>query len=206
MDVVAEDQPLVVAVESAEEEPDTDPLDASDHPTGAQAAPPFDIDDRGRRVARLALNDGTGIQMIQETFVDWRSGGTVAVALKGWLNRRRNDGTMPANSYYMSMQHVLGLQTRKLGRTNPPIDFSPMSDGSAGFYVTHASLSSGVFTSEAAGGRSNSLALHYIGAWLITAAGEPRDNPIDRIHAHLTLNYGGRSYVTGRYAAQRGGQ
>lgn len=188
------------------------PFDASAESTdtgpelAAGVRPAFDIDDKGRRGSRIALTDGTHLSLIQETFVDWRAGTKVALVLKGWVNRRTADGRVPANSYTLSLAHDVTLTTRKLGRTTPPIDLTPASNGEAGFFLRGAHLHFGQFRSEAWTGRSNSLVLHYTGAWIVEATGEPRDNPIDRVQTQLVVTVGGRSYVTAPYAAQRGGK
>lgn len=194
-----EDGPFDASAESIAAEPGPAELTAG-------ARPAFDIDDKGRRESRIALSDGTHLSLIQETFVDWRAGTKVALVLKGWVNRRTADGRVPANAYTLSLAHAITLTTRKLGRTTPPIDLTPSSNGTAGFYLTGAHLNFGQFRSEAKAGRSNSLALHYTGGWILDAAGEPRDNPIDRVQSQVVLTLGGRSYVTASYAAQRGGK
>jgi hypothetical protein len=212
---VEEDAPDVVDSWTAEGEPLTDPGLADDEdgagaPDGLRAAVAeavsFDIDDKGRRERVLRLGDGTRVQLIQEVFVDWRSGTSVAVVLKGWVNRRTATGGLPHNAYRLSLRHGLGLSTRKIGRTVPPIDFSPLSNGVSGFYpLQGATLSAATWASEWFTAQNNSLYLHYIGAWLIEATGEPRDNPIDGLWANAVVWLAGKPWSTETYFARRGG-
>jgi hypothetical protein len=171
----------------------------------AVAAPAFDIDDQGRREVVLELSDKTRLQIIQQVFVDWVSGTTADVVLKGWLNRRNANGTVPTNVYTLSLKHVISFTTRRVGRTVPPVSFHPMLDQGSGFVVTAASLTSGRFESEWFSLRANSLYYHYIGGSLVHAVGEPSDNPIDSLSTVAGTLLGGRTYYSPSYNARRGG-
>ena len=189
--------------EVGEEEP-------ADAPEWAVDAMPvsaaFDIDDQGRREALIPLSDGTRLHLIQQILVDWTTGTGVNIVVRGWLNRRTTAGRLPGNSpYTLRLAHTITYTTRKLGRTNPPIDFAPMSNGTSGFFLVSANLNYGAFQSEWYAARSNSLTLHYAGAWMLRATGEPRDNPIDRIGAQLLTRLSNGNRATSVYAARRGG-
>lgn len=166
----------------------------------------FDIDDRGRREAAISLRDGTRLHLIQQILVDWKSGTGVNIVLRGWLNRRTTGGQLPPdNPYTLSLAHRITYTTRKIGRTVPPIDLTPMSNGTFGFFLLSGNLSYGQFQSEWYAARRNSLTLHYSGSWMLQARGEPRDNPIDRIGTQLLTALSNGNRATSVYAAKRGG-
>jgi hypothetical protein len=214
MEIVDEELPTVEGLEITEEDAPGDPFaddpadgdDTSPAQGASVAAPAFDIDDSGRRTATITLTDGTRIQLIQDVYVDWRAGTSVGLVLKGFANRRLPNGQVPGNSYRLQVRHGLSLQTRKLGRTVPPIDFAPQSNGRDGLYVVTGNLNLGVFNTGWDGAQSNSVTQHYWGAWQISATGEPSDNPIDRIWSHFSIMLGNREHSTPAYAARRGGQ
>lgn len=210
-----EELPTVESMEITEEDAPGDPFadqpadgvdDLTPFREASAAAPAFDIDDQGRRTATITLTDGTRVQLIQDVYVDWRSGTSVGLVLKGFANRRLANGQLPGNSYRLQLRHGLSMQTRKLGRTLPPIDFAPLSNGQVGLYVVTPSFGGCVFNTEWGSAQSNSVTLHYWGALQISATGEPRDNPIDRIQSHFSILLGTREHSTPAYAARRGGQ
>lgn len=190
--------------------PDAGEEDASQAPEWATdevtLAAAFDIDDRGRRESMVALADGTRLHLIQQILVDWKTGTGVDIVLRGWLNRRTAAGRVPpGNPYTLHLAHALTCTTRKVGRTNPPIDFAPSSNGVSGFFVVSANLHYGQFQSEWYSARANGLTLHYAGAWSIRARGEPRDNPIDRVATQLLTRLSNGRRATPVYVARRGG-
>lgn len=206
------DEPIAVDYVSFESPPfpDAGEEDARQAPEWATDETPvstaFDTDDQGRREAVIPLSDGTRLHLIQQILVDWKSGTGVDIVLRGWLNRRTTAGRLPTgNPYTLRLAHTLTYTTRKIGRTNPPIDLTPMSNGTSGFFLLSGNLRYGQFQSEWYAARNNSLTLHYSGSWMLRARGEPRDNPIDRIGTQLWTALSNGNRATSTYAAKRGG-
>jgi len=99
--------------------------------------------------------------------------------------------------------------TKKLGRTNPPIDMFPMEDSWPvyGLNVLKATTKWGHYGPGAAfTARANNVYLPFSGAHLIDATGEPRDNPLQQFTVWAIGGFAGRQqFATAAKLAIRGG-
>lgn len=166
----------------------------------------FDIDDTIRASRMIQVSDGSQLIVSFEALIDWRSGTDVAIKLVSRTLRQRPT----AQVYPLRTTFFMTIETKKLGRTIPPLDVSPMENDwpTYGLNLHSAHLNYGKYSPGSPWvARANHVSLTFSGARLIRATGEPRDNKTHRIIVHAAGGFGsGIWFTTEAKSAIRGGK